>query len=147
MIIADKEAGTVRAIVYCVGEIGSVVTRFLVERGVDIVGAIGRSESKVGRDLGDVADPGTSLGVKVEADAKAVLARGADIAIVCVGSYLEIMQRHFAVYLKNGVNVVTIEEETVFPWTSAPVLAQELDALARATVLRSRHPVHRMSSG
>ncbi|WP_299984842.1 hypothetical protein [uncultured Ruegeria sp.] len=132
MTVANKNARPVRAIIYGVGEMGAIVTRLLVERGVDIVGAIGRSKSKVGRDLGDVAGLGTSLGVKVEADAKAVLARGADIAIVCVGSYLENMQGHFAACLENRVNVVTIEEETVFPWTSAPVLAQKLDAMAKA---------------
>ncbi|MFA3916139.1 hypothetical protein [Ruegeria hyattellae] len=94
MMITAKEARPVRAIVYGVGEMGSIFTRFLVERGVDIVGVIGRSESKIGRDLGDVVSLGTSLGVKVEADAKAVLARGADIAIVCVGTYLETTVLH-----------------------------------------------------
>lgn len=122
-----------RAIVYGVGEMGSIVTRLLVERGVEIVGAIGRSTTKVGRDLGEVAGLGRRLGIPVEADAAAVLGRGADIAIVCVGSYLETMFPHFAACLENGINVVTIEEETVFPWTSAPTRAQELDTLARAT--------------
>lgn len=63
MMIAAKGARPVRAIIYSVGEMDPVVTRLLVERGVGIIGAIGRSESKVGRDLGDVAALGTSLGV------------------------------------------------------------------------------------
>lgn len=121
-----------RAVVYGVGEMGSIVTRLLVERGVEIVGAIGRSETKVGRDLGEVARLGTLLNVKIEADPATVLARDADIAVVCVGSYLEAMQGHFEVCMENGVNVVTIEEETVFPWTTAPELAQKLDSLAKA---------------
>ena len=121
-----------RAVVYGFGEMGAIVTRLLVERGARIVGAIGRSPEKVGRDLGEVAGLGRPLGVRVEADARAVLARGADIAVVCIGSYLDTMYPHFAACLENGVNVVTIEEETVYPWTTAPEQARKLDALARA---------------
>ncbi|WP_377191402.1 hypothetical protein [Ruegeria meonggei] len=132
MTVANKNSRPVREIVYGVGEMGSVVypascgTWFRYHRS-------DRTQRKQGGcDLGDLAGLGTSLGVKAEADAKAVLARGADIAIVCVGSYLETMQRHFAVCLENEVNAVTIEEKTVYPWISAPDLAQELDVLARA---------------
>lgn len=122
----------VRAVIYGVGEMGSIVTRLLLDRGVEIVGAIGRSETKVGRDLGIVAGIERPLGVTVEANAKAVLGRDADIAVVCVGSYLETMLPHFMTCLEAGVNVVTIEEETVFPWTSAPEQAEMLDAAAKA---------------
>ncbi len=122
----------VRVVVYGVGAMGAIVTRLLVDRGADIVGAIGRSPEKVGRDLGEVAGLGRTLGVLVEADPRLVLSRGADIAVVCVGSYLDKMQSHFALCLEHGVNVVTIEEETVFPWTTAPDHAAALDELARA---------------
>lgn len=121
-----------RVVVYGVGAMGAIVTRLLVDKGAQIVGAIGRSLSKVGRDLGDVAGLGVRLGVPIEDDASRVLSRGADIAVVCVGSYLSAMHQHFAVCLENGVNVVTIEEETVFPWTTASEYADALDALAKA---------------
>ncbi len=120
-----------RVIVYGVGAMGATVTRLLLDKGARIVGAIGRSPAKVGRDLGDVAGLDRQVGVTVESDARQVLARGADIAVVCVGSYLETMHDHFALCLEHGVNVVTIEEEAVYPWTTAPDLAQSLDALAR----------------
>jgi len=122
----------VRVVVYGVGAMGAIVTRLLVDRGANIVGAIGRSPEKVGRDLGEVAGLGRRLDVIVEADPRGVLSRGADIAVVCVGSYLDKMQGHFALCLEHGVNVVTIEEETVFPWTSAPDHAAALDDLAKA---------------
>lgn len=132
MTAVPKTSRPVRAVVYGVGEMGSIVTWLLVERGAEIVGAIGRSETKVGRDLGEVAGLGKLLNIKIEADPASVLARDADIAVVCVGSYLETMQGHFEACLENGVNVVTIEEETVFPWATAPELAQRLDSLAKA---------------
>jgi len=120
-----------RVIVYGIGSMGAIVTRLLVNKAARIVGAVGRSPSKVGRDLGEGAGLGTDLGVPVESDAEKVLSRGADIAVVCVSSYLATMHQHFATCLANGVNVVTIEEETVFPWTTAPTHARSLDALAK----------------
>lgn len=122
----------VKVVIYGIGAMGALSTRLLVDRGAEIVGAIGRSPEKVGKDLGLVVGLGRSLGVSIEADAEAVLRRGADIAVVCVGSYLEMMHDHFAACLRNGVNVVTIEEESVYPWTSDPERAQSLDALAKA---------------
>jgi hypothetical protein len=132
MTVSHNKSRPVRAVVYGVGEMGSIVTRLLVERGAEIVGAIARSETKVGRDLGEVAGLGQLLGVTIEDNPAAVLRRGADIAVVCVGSYLETMRPHFAACLENGVNVVTIEEETVFPWTTAPDHAKFLDLMAKA---------------
>ena len=128
---AGPYSGT-RVVVYGVGAMGAIATRLLVDKGAEIVGAIGRSPDKVGRDLGDVAGLGVHLGVPIESDADRVLSRGADIAVVCVGSYLSAMHRHFETCLENGVNVVTIEEETVFPWTTAPDHARALDELAKA---------------
>ena len=124
-------SGEVRAIIYGVGAMGAIMTRLLHERGALIVGAVGRSPEKVGRDLGDVAGLGTHLGITVEDDARRVLSRGADIAVVCVDSYLETMRQHFAVCLDHGVNVVMIEEDTVYPWTTACDHAEALDRLAR----------------
>jgi len=121
-----------RAVVYGVGAMGSILTRLLLDKGVKIVGAVGRSPDKVGRDLGEVAGLGRKIGVAVDSDPRRALAVGADIAVVCVSSYLSTMRDHFAVCLEHGVNVITIEEETVFPWSTAPDHAAELDALAKS---------------
>ena len=121
----------VRAIVYGVGAMGSIVARLLLDRGVEIVGAVARSPEKVGRDLGEVAGLGVRTGVTVEADARRALAAGADIAIVSVASYLSVMFDHFRLCLEHGTNVVTIEEEAVYPWSTAPELAAERDRIGK----------------
>jgi 4-hydroxy-tetrahydrodipicolinate reductase len=121
---------------------GAIMTRLLVDKGAKLVGAVGRSPSKVGRDLGDVAGLGTTLGVVVEDDAEAVLGRAAaDIVVVAVSSYLKTMYDHFRACLEHGANVVTIEEESFFPWATAPSLARRLDELAK------RHGVTMLGSG
>ena len=56
----------IKVIVYGVGAMNSVATRLMLEKGVDIVGALARSPQKVGRDLGDVAELGYQTGVLVE---------------------------------------------------------------------------------
>jgi 4-hydroxy-tetrahydrodipicolinate reductase len=122
----------VRAIVYGVGAMGAIMARLLLEKGVEIVGAVARSPAKVGRDLGEVAGLDRTTGVLVEPDARPALERGADVALVAVSSYLHVMAHHFRLCLEHGTNVVTIEEETVWPWHTAPELAAELDATARA---------------
>jgi 4-hydroxy-tetrahydrodipicolinate reductase len=122
----------VRAVVYGVGAMGSIMARLLLDKGVEIVGAVGRSPEKVGRDLGEVAGLGRPLGVTVESDPRRALAAGADVALVSVASYLSVMFDHFRVCLEHGANVVTIEEEAVYPWGTAAELAVELDAIAKA---------------
>jgi 4-hydroxy-tetrahydrodipicolinate reductase len=121
----------VRAIVYGVGAMGSIMARLALDKGVEIVGAIARSPAKVGRDLGEVAALGRETGVIVEADARPALERGADVALVAAASYLSVMAGHFRLCLEHGCNVVTIEEEVVWPWGTAPELAAELDRVGK----------------
>src|SRR5437762_1059035 len=63
----------IKAVVYGVGSMGSVATRMMLEKGVDIVGALARSPEKVGHDLGEVAGLGFETGVTVEDDPDRVL--------------------------------------------------------------------------
>jgi 4-hydroxy-tetrahydrodipicolinate reductase len=137
----DASRRPVRAVVYGVGAMGSIMTRLLAEKGAELVGAVGRSPRKVGRDLGEVAGLGFTVGIAVSDDPAEVLAgAGADVAVVAVASYLEPMYDHFRVCLENGVNVITIEEESFYPWSTAPELARRIDELAKrngATIMGS----------
>ena len=106
---------TVRAVVFGVGAMNSVATRFMLDKGVQIVGAISRSPDKVGRDLGDVARLGYPIGVKIERDARHVLStRSADIALVAIASYMQDMYKHLRLCAECGVNAITISEEARF---------------------------------
>ena len=82
----------IRAIVYGVGAIGKLTTKFMVEKCVDIVGAIDVNLEIVGKDLGEVAGLGRPLNVMINDNADAVLSeQAADIAIVAVFTDLERM--------------------------------------------------------
>ena len=41
----------IKAIIYGVGTMNSIITRMLLDKGVEIIGAISRSPSKAGKDL------------------------------------------------------------------------------------------------
>jgi hypothetical protein len=122
---------SVKAVVYGVGAMGSIMARLMLEKGVQIVGAVARSPEKVGKDLGEVAGLGFATGVTVESDARRALSTGADIVVVSVASFLSVMFEHFKLCLENGANVVTIEEESLYPWGTAPAQAAELDRIAK----------------
>jgi secondary-alkyl amine dehydrogenase [NAD(P)+] len=122
----------IKAIVYGVGAMNSIATRMMLEKGVDIVGALARSPEKVGKDLGEVAGLGFETGVVVEDDPDRVLSsRQADIAVIAVASYMGDMYEHLSRCAEHGVNAVTIAEEALYPWNTAPMQTAELDRLAR----------------
>jgi 4-hydroxy-tetrahydrodipicolinate reductase len=123
----------IKAVVYGVGAMNSVATRMMLEKGVDIIGALARSPEKVGRDLGQVAGLGVDTGVIVEDDPDRVLStRQADIAVIAVASYMSDMFEHLRRCAEHGVNAVTIAEEALYPWNTSPMQTAELDQLARS---------------
>jgi 4-hydroxy-tetrahydrodipicolinate reductase len=123
----------ITAVVYGVGAMNSIATRLMLEKGVDIVGAIARSPEKVGRDLGEVAGLGFSTGVIVEDDPERVLStRAPDIAVIAIASYMPEMYEHLHRCAAHGVNAITISEEALYPWNTSPMQSAELDALAKA---------------
>ena len=122
----------IKAVVYGVGAMNSVATRLMLEKGVDIVGALARSPEKVGRDLGEVA----GLGYRDRRGGRGRSRAGAghpagDIAVISVASYMSDMYEHLRRCAENGVNAVTISEEALYPWNTSPMQTAELDHLAR----------------
>jgi len=121
-----------KAIVYGVGKMGVLISRYMVEKGVDIVGAIDMNPAIVGKDLGEVAGLGRDLNVIIRKDADEVLSEyKADIAIVAVYTDMERMYPIFKRCIKNNLNVITLSEEALYPWGVAPEFAARLDRLAR----------------
>ncbi len=124
----------VRAVIYGVGAMNSISTRMLLDKDVEIVGAISRSKDKVGKDLGQLTGLDRDLGVLVSDDARAVLAEAnADVAVIAVNSYMADAVEQLRICAENGVNAVTLSEEALFPWNTSPEITEELDAIAKRT--------------
>lgn len=121
----------IRAIVYGVGLSNRIATRLMVEKGIQIVGAVNRSGPKVGKDLGELSDLGYPLGVMVSDDPEEVLSTQADIVHVAVS---DDMETGFPIYkkcLEHGMNVITIGSFASYPWRMSPDVAHQLDELAK----------------
>jgi 4-hydroxy-tetrahydrodipicolinate reductase len=125
----------IKAVIYGVGAMGKTTARQMAEKGVELIGAIGHI-NHIGSDLGDVIGLDRALDVKISNDADDVLAKAAarqsDIVVMTVGSLMDQMMPHFTKCLKYGLNVITIAEESFYPWRAFPKQAKQLDQIAKA---------------
>jgi len=123
----------VRVIVYGLGSMGSLISKFLLEKeGIDIVGAIDIAKDKVGKDLGDVLGLERKFGIKVLDDVNSLLSKiSADVAIHATSSHLKDVYPQIVSLIKHGVSVISTCEELSYPYFSEPKLAKKLNTLAK----------------
>ena len=132
----------IRAVQYGCGKMSRVILKYLVDNGVEIVGAIDNNPEIVGQDVGDYAQLGYKTGILISDNADQVFADcDADIAIVTIFSYMPEMFAFYETAIKHGVNVISTCEEAIYPWTTSPSETNRLDKLAK------QHGVTIMGSG
>lgn len=98
-----------KVILYGMGQMNKLAARLLTEKGIEIVGAIYRSDNPT-----------------------EVLSKEADIVIVAVSSDLPTMFPIYKECLEAGKNVATIGESSSYSWRVHPKLTGELDSIARS---------------
>ena len=142
----------VRALAVGVGAMGSLCARFMLQKGVEIVGAVTRA-THLGEDLGDACGLGRPVGLTVGDDlARALRETKPDVAVVCVGTFVEDIYELLSGCLDAGVNVITTSEELLYSWRTQPVLTADLDERARRagatrTPPKTAIPVPRAGAG
>ncbi|HOE81253.1 MAG TPA: dihydrodipicolinate reductase [bacterium] len=126
------ETRTIRAIQYGCGKMGSLIMKYLYEKGVEIVGAIDNNPVLIGQDIGDLMGLNQKLGLAVHSYPEEVFAANpADVCIVAINGLLTEIYPLLTIPLKYGVNTITTCSEAVFPWTTSPEFAKRLDELAK----------------
>src|SRR4051794_34893503 len=111
----------IRGVLVGLGAMNSMALRLLLDREVEIVGAVARSQEKVGKDVGAVAGLDRRLGVEVTDDLDGLLEGGRpDIAVIATASYLTEVEEQLAGCARAGVNAITLAEEMLYPWRTAP---------------------------
>lgn len=115
------------------GPIGNgVVKQCAARKGYKIVGAVDLDPDKIGRDLGEVAEVGRPLEVKVEGKLGAAIKRTRpDVVVLCTSSSLATVADQLDAVLKHKVPVVSTTEELAYPWYSNKRLARRIDAAAK----------------
>jgi len=115
------------------GPIGLGVVRQVAGRkGLTAVGAVDVDPGKIGRDLGDVAELGRKLRLKVSDDVDAVIrATKPDVAILCTSSSIARLVPQVAAIVKRRVPIVSTTEELAYPTRARRRFARQIDALAK----------------
>ena len=122
----------IRVVQYGCGKMGKIITRYLLDKGAQIVGAIDSDEKLVDMDLGEAAGLQKPIGVKIKRKEDTVLDNcDADIAVLALQSFLPDMHKPILECVTRGINVITTAEEALFPWTTSPAVTNQLDALAK----------------
>lgn len=120
-----------RYLVFGMGQTGRMACRMLLDSGAQIVGVYSR-RSQVGEDVGTLLGR-PPAGLLVQPVSEAVPDRQqADVALFFTTSHIEDLMGDARRCLEAGLRVMTIAEDAAYPWTHAPALAHQLDAIAKA---------------
>ncbi|MDR5671979.1 hypothetical protein AArcCO_2190 [Halalkaliarchaeum sp. AArc-CO] len=119
------------AVQFGVGPIGERIVRAAQRRGVQFVGAVDIDPEKVGRDLGDVCEPGDEIGAEVTDDIEEALGNDPDVVFHSTVSAAPPATSQIEPVLEAGYDVVTTCEELAYPWRDHAKEAKTLDATAR----------------
>lgn len=123
----------IKAVQYGVGKMSIYTMRYMLEKGVEIVGAIDINPDVVGKDIGEVLGR-DNLGVVVT-DAKnaeeMLKQTKPDICVVTTRSLIGELEEPLMLCAKLGINAITTCEEAFFPMNSNPNLVKKIDELAK----------------
>ena len=123
----------IRAVQYGVGKMSVYTMRYLLEKGVEIVGAIDMNPAVIGKDIGEVMGR-ENLGVTVTSvqDARKLLSdTKPDICVVMTRSLFGECEEAFMLCAELGVNAISTCEEAFYPQNSNPNLFNKIDELAK----------------
>ena len=132
----------IRTIVYGIGAMGSGMVRLILEKEwIEIVGAIdkdspdskNRHESKVGKDLGEVAEVGRKIGVIVSDDPDRVLTEAkANLVLHATSPVTDEVEIQVLKCVEAGCNVISIAEARfVYPWVHNIESGRRIDEAAK----------------
>lgn len=115
------------------GQIGQECIKIMLNRPkLELRGAIDIDPKKVGKDIGELLDLKKESGIVISDDADKILKETkADVVLLTTSSSLKAIYPQLEMIIKNGANVVSSAEESVFPKLQNLDLAKKIDKMAR----------------
>ena len=125
----------IRVAIWGFGAMGGGVARVLLQKeGVEITGVCDLHPERVGKSvyalLGEERGERPDVTVVEEIEA-ALPERGADVCIVATDSFTRDVYPKLLCVLRRGVNAISTAEEMSYPAAKEPLLAKEIDRVAR----------------
>lgn len=123
----------IKAVQYGVGKMSIYTMQYMLEKGVEIVGAIDINPSVVGKDIGEIIGK-DKLGVIIT-DAKQAREMlqdvKPDVCIVTTRSLIAEVEEPFMLCAELGINAISTCEEAFYPQNSNPKLTAKIDEVAK----------------
>lgn len=127
----NQATDNLKCVVFGLGQVGREVCAQLVKKRIEIVGVYTRN-SHQGEALTKVIETSNCPNITVQRSDEFSSDRcKADIAIFCTTSLIGDLRKEASDCLRNGINVLTIAEDALYPWHHAPEISEELDTIAR----------------
>ena len=123
----------IKAVQYGVGKMSVYTMRYMLEKGIEIVGAIDINPKVIGKDIGEILGR-ENIGVVVSdsKEARTVLSNTKpDICVITTRSLFSEVEEPFILCAELGVNAISTCEEAFFPMNSNPNLTKKIDELAK----------------
>ena len=123
----------IRVIHVGLGPIGSAVLSQVASRpGFRIVGGVDVDPAKAGRDLGEVAELGRCLGIKVSSDlVRTLKSAKPQVAVLCTSSSLTRVLPQIETILKSRTAIVSTTEELAYPGRTHARQGRQIDGWAK----------------
>ena len=131
----------IKAIQYGCGNLGRHTLRYMMEKGIEVVGVVDVNPTIVGKDISEILGLEKKTGIVVKNNVEDVLKEtNADIAMLTLAPTMEDIYPHVIKCIEKGVNVITSAEGLIFPWQLEKEYVTKMNAIAKendATVVGS----------
>ncbi len=123
----------VKAVQYGVGKMSVYTMRYMLEKGIEIVGAVDVNPAVVGKDIGEILGVEPKGVVVVDAKEARTMMENTkpDICIVTTRSLIAELEEPLMMCAELGINAITTCEEAFYPMNSHPNLTKKIDETAK----------------
>ena len=123
----------IKAVQYGVGKMSLYTMRYMLEKGIEIVGAVDINPEVIGKDIGEILGQ-EKLGVIVTSTDKAkemMQNTKPDICIITTRSLISELEEPYMLCAELGINAISTCEEAFYPQNSNPTLTNKIDEMAK----------------